>query len=354
MKKITPVLIACLVLSCNSRTKENCEITIKEFPVEEKLMCSIISVPPIILSPGSLFITGNNLIIVSPRKDTVFDIFSFPDFQFLFSAGVKGGGPDDFMRIDRRRPAPTDKGFNLFLMDSKKYRHVEINNKTNSLVIEDTKYHFEQEDDIVNGFMQLNDSLFIYFGGFTNNTEYKLLNSRTNKIQRFSPYPNRTDKNSNELNATLYLKGSTGKPDGKLFASFYANFKRWRIFDYNGLLIRDISVAVPPFTTNISTDSDRYTFYDSYPFATDNYIYVFCRNMKQGESRKDNTELQIWDWDGQPVAKYILDKYLTCFTVDEKEKNLYGVNNNEGDEDKIFKYYLPSLLTVKRDSETKP
>jgi hypothetical protein len=319
------------------RSEKNITIGVDKFPVEEMLISSVINVPPLVLAPANIFVTGNYFVITTPRKDTIFDIFSYPDFQYQFSAGVKGGGPDDFATmIDRRCPVSTKKGFNVFFVESKKYREIGIDIYNKRLyTIGEHKYTFEATDDIINGFMPLNDSVVIYLGGFIGKTEYKMLNVYTKEILSFGYYPQWV--NSEENKALIYLKGTTAKPDGKKFASFYAYFKRWRIFDNHGNIEADINVNISPLTTDFS---DRYTYY-GYPFSTDKYIYVCCRNQKFGETQTDNTELQIWNWDGKPVAKYMLDKYIGCFTVDEQQNVLYGANSNEGNEDKIFKYHLP-------------
>ena len=339
MQKYILFLFFSFFLSCHSEKEKNVRIEINKFPLEEKLAALVINVPPFILAPGSLFITGNHFVVVSPRKDILFDIFSYPDFQYQFSSGMKGGGPDDFsLMMDRRCPVPTEKGFNVFFTDSKKYREVGIDDKNKRVyTIREYNYNFDNTDAIVNGFMPLNDSIIVYNSGFTGNTEYKLLNTYKKEIVSFSPYPQWTTHMPDENEALIYLKGSTAKPDGEKFASFYAYFKRWRIFDNKGNLEQEIQVNIPPLTADFSDRKNRYTYY-GYPFSTDKYIYVCCRNQKNGGALGDNTELQIWNWKGKPVAKYILDKYISCFTIDEQKNVLYGLNSDEGNEDKIFSY----------------
>jgi hypothetical protein len=288
-----------------------------------------------------MFITGNYFVIVTPRKDKIFDVFTYPGLDHLFSDGVRGGGPDDFLSIDRRCPAPAKHGFNVFLMDSKKYREVGIDATNKRLyTIREHKYPFLSTADLVNGFMPLNDHEFIFYDAPGSDTEYCLARAGETATVSFSPYPGWSNGNPGEHDLFAYLKGSTARPDGKRFATFYAYFKRWRVFDSNGTLTHDISVEIPPCKPDSEDPRDKYTYYSS-PFSTDKYIYAFCRNQKGSAPRAEETELQVWDWDGNPVARFTLDKYISCFTVDEQRKTLYGANSDEGNEETIFTYTLP-------------
>ena len=337
--------IACVLFSCTQRNPQRINSTVTQFPIDEMLTSEVVRVPPIIITPTFMFITGNHLVIQNNKKDTLFDIFSYPDIHYQFSAGTRGKGPKDFPEF-LSGPTQIPNGFALFLVDYKKYCEIEIDDNNKELNrIKEQRFQFAENDDIINGLFPLKRDEFIYLSDFEDDMEFKKLNTRTNEIISFSPYPQWVSKESagGEINISLYLKVSTAKPDGKRFASFYVKFKRWRLFNDNGDLLREVSVDTPPLNTEGTKSLEPYFYYSSYPFPTDKYIYAFCRNVKSGSADKESNELQIWDWNGNPIAVYHLDQYITSFTVDEKAKTLFGVNNNEGSEGKIFKYSLPFL-----------
>jgi len=345
MRKIIHLALICILVSCTQTLPQNINRTVTQFPIDTMLTSSVVRVPPIIMAPTFMFITGNHLVIQNNKKDTLFDIFSFPGLQYQFSAGTRGKGPEEFPDLDRRYPTITPNGFAVFFIDYKTYCEIGIDDINKTLFrIKEQRFQFDDNDDIINGFMPLKQNEFIYFSDYGNAMEYKKLNTSTTEIVSFCPYPTWAGKEGEAMYAksSLYLNATTPKPDGKKFAAFFSNFKRWRLFNDNGILLRDVSVEVPPFTVGWPKEEERYIYYH-FPLSTDNYIFIFCLNAQETNPKNVAPELQIWDWNGNPVAVCHLDQWLTCFAVDEKAKTLFGVNNNEGSEGKIFKYSLPFL-----------
>jgi hypothetical protein len=341
-KYLIIVFFICFLFSCKKEKQDVLIIT--KFPVQENLVASVINIPPINLAPDNIFITDNYLVMASIRKDTIFDFFLLPNCNYQFSAGIKGGGPDDFSTmIDLFYFAPTIKGFNVFFTEKGIYREVEIDKRSKNIyTVNNKRLKFEQLP--VQGFHPLGNDRIVYMSGFEKKSEFSIFDSKTNKTIFLSPYPKWTGRELENDRMFTYVKGIVPKPDGEMFAAFYVYFKRWRIYNNEGMLIRDISVKIPPFSSNLLDIDERYVYYGRI-FATNNYLYALCKNKKRNESLpEDNTELQVWDWDGNPVALYNLDKYLFCFTIDEKENVLYGVNRDEENEDKIFKYRLPDTF----------
>lgn len=48
-------------------------------------------------------------------------------------------------------------------------------------------------------------------------------------------------------------------------------------------------------------------------------------------------EIHVFDWHGNPIQKFIVNEYITKFTVDNREKYLYGIDPNEA----IYRYDIP-------------
>jgi hypothetical protein len=85
----------------------------------------------------------------------------------------------------------------------------------------------------------------------------------------------------------------------------------------------------------------RMIYYYNYPRASDKYIYVLCKDSKVSDDYGEETKLQIWDWDGNPVANLILDRKIDFFIIYEEEQKIYAINVDEGHEDKIYVYSIP-------------
>jgi hypothetical protein len=192
-----------------------------------------------------------------------------------------------------------------------------------------------------NGFLDLGDGKICYvtYGGqnVDHDTEYVILNTETGESKEVSPFPHFLDDHAwGDLDKLfLYAKNSVVKPDKSRFASFYGRFKFFRIHDADGGIVKNVRVETEP-------RGERLIAYGTgFPKATDRYIFVFCTNRRENEPPADTTELQIWDWEGNPVVKYVLDRNLRCFAFSEKYKRLYATN--QYDADRIYSYQIPEL-----------
>jgi hypothetical protein len=289
-------------------------------------------------------ISGDKLIIFYYKKDTVLDIFQLPECKYLFSAGIRGGGPNDFPgECDVRSFQSTENGFSIiadygllrkFIIDVRKKNIFAVDNKsinTDFLALP------------INGFNTVNDTLSVAFSDLEYNEGYEFvqINTKTGKNRFFSLFPDWSSTIwAKQSKAFAYIKNTVPHPSGTKFASFYGYFKRWRIYDSNTVLLKDIAVNIPPY--NINDDFyQRMVYYYSYPRASDKYIYVLCKDRKADENSDNETKLQVWDWNGNPVANLILDRKTDFFAVYEKERKIYTVNADEEHENKIYVYSIP-------------
>ena len=67
--------------------------------------------------------------------------------------------------------------------------------------------------------------------------------------------------------------------------------------------------------------------YGFYPQVTEKYIYLFdcLSSVKDARARKPELSgtVLVFDWDGNPVRKLIIDQYIIRFTVDKNDEYLY-------------------------------
>lgn len=331
-------IILLVFYSCQSGRSNNSVITINNFPVNSNLKAQIIDIPPVAISPFNLFITKDKLIMFNMKKDTIFDIFNLPECEYLFAAGNKGEGPNDFFDIDRRLFIPTNNGFKVFFQNQKALKEAEIQRNSIKIAQENIlKFNIDQYP--INGFTPINDTTYLYWSGFEAETEYNLLNTNTQIHKPFSPYPKWCKSEINEDKIFTYVKNITVKPDGKMFAAFYGYFKKFRIYDHLGNLLKDISIEIEPYDEDLNK-KNRTIFYFSYPKSSNKYIYALCKNADQ--QTVTNPELQIWKWDGTPIGAYKLDRPISLFAVSEEYGKIYAINGDI--EDQIYIYDLPNIL----------
>lgn len=299
-------------------------------------MAEIKKIPPVAMTPHNIFVSGNHLVLYNGRKDTLFDVFTIPDLEWKFAAGIQGQGPQDFYQLERRLFLPTEKGFKIFSQPDRKLKEVWIQDSTLWI---DNEHAVEFDIDKIpaNGVLPLNDTSIIYWGGMDSDAEYLSLDSHSTP-KELTSYPDWDKTNNQEEPIFKYVKNSVLNNDHTRFISFYRYFKRFRILNTDGHIIKDVIIKAPPYEEAIKEDmQDRVVYYHIPSRTNGKYIYVMCKNSTRAENRIQ--ELQVWNWDGEPIARYDMDRKLTLFSVSDKEKKIYAVDGDT--EDVIYVYDLP-------------
>lgn len=64
--------------------------------------------------------------------------------------------------------------------------------------------------------------------------------------------------------------------------------------------------------------------------ATTQYVYALYSNKKVYEASRKSNIVLVFDWNGNPVKKYVLDTDAYYIAVDEVQQNIYAaVKNSE-------------------------
>ena len=324
-----------LLVACSAPVAKK-EIVVSEFPESKELKATIVHTSPVILAPEAMFIMDDRIYIVQPKKDTIFDIFDLNDCRYLHSLGTRGGGPDEFIYPQANTVQVHDKQFTLF--DRTFMRTVAIR-PNGSLQIVKSDQMFGSP---VNGFLRINDSLCssyadCFYSLEPGDLEYRVKNLRSGTEVKFSKYPDLSPRKfTGDTRCQVYYKYLTANAARGKFAAFYTHFKFFRIYNVSDTIEieKEVHVNVPPFEQVADVDDwqKRQLFYGQV-FSSDNYIYVYTYL----------SEIQVWDWDGNPVISYSLDHQFFTFTISEKTKKIYTVSAAEEDWDKFFVYDLSHL-----------
>jgi hypothetical protein len=310
------------------------EITITEFPVTKELKTAVMQTSPVILAPDGIFIMNSRIWIIQSKKDTLFDVFKLPDCTYLYSTGIKGGGPDDFIYPQSQTIQASGDRFTI--LDNFILKTMEVQPAG---LLRTVKRERIFEMIPVNGFAKLNDSLFCAFAdcatGSDGNFEFEfvLKNISSNEEIKFSNYPDLTDKKfQGDQKCQIYYKYPVANPSKGKFATFYSYFKFFRIYSVNGVLEKEIHVNIEPYNTDNIEDWEKRNIYYGKPVATEKYIYAPC----------SQNEIHVWDWDGNPVIQYFIDIDFSAFTISEELNKLYMVRYSDDEEsiDKIYVYDL--------------
>lgn len=332
MKKVS-FLLMLLLCACADSEKER---VVTEFDRYGELVSESVTVPVPYLVPRYMGISGDYLVVHKVREEKLFSIFSLPDLTYVGDAGVRGKGPDDFNLLDTRSFQMTQNGFKVVDANLNMWKEVEIVDK--GLKVKDSRQLFGQGM-TCNGFYPMGEERYVTFAQPDSEKEYVLYDGNTGEFSVVdAEYPH-WQKLSKEMPAFMaYSRTCVPHPDGKRFAAFYSRFKRWRLFDASLQLVSEIDVQVEPYKADATLEpSEQPTYYIGQPYATDKCIYVLCSN--KNTAKDGRSELQVWDWNGNPVACYTFDRKLSLMVISEKYDKIYGIDNSI--EDRMFVYDLP-------------
>ena len=330
MRNIAFVWMLLVFCACSDSDKQR---TITEFAKTGELTAEVVAVPVPYLVPRYMGISGDYLLIHKVREEKLFSIYSLPDLTHVADAGMRGQGPNDFNLLDTRSFQMTEYGFKVIDANLNMLKDVEI--VDNGLNVKESKLLFAQGV-ASNGFYPMGKGRYVAFTQPDSDKEFAIYDENTGEFSLVEgSYPHWQELPKNMPVFLAYLKTCVAHLDGKRFAAFYGRYKRWRLFDDSMELISDIDVRVEPYKADATLEgAEQHTYYIGQPYATDKYIYVLCSNKNAGKDER--SELQVWDWDGNPVACYTFDRKLSLIAVSEKYNKIYGVDNLI--EDQLFVY----------------
>ena len=76
--------------------------------------------------------------------------------------------------------------------------------------------------------------------------------------------------------------------------------------------------------------------------ATNEYLFVLCHNEHTQNLPNNKPTLEIWDWNGNPIAYLKLDQPICSFDVTDDNSKIYATSFN--DMDKIFLYKIRKYI----------
>ena len=321
---------------------QNVEI---KFPIEKTIVPNKIDVEPVIYAktPG-VVISNNKLIVMRSYSVPLYSVFEIPLCKYIGSFGSRGKGPNEFEYPDARTATASSNGFKLF--DSRKgLLFVDISKYS----ISKKQFSIEQiklpgELYILNDAIQVNDS--IIYGlpeAWKSDKMFVKYNINSYEIDYFGEYPEFCSKMEKDYVWGLLWRHSVCKPDGTRFASFFDNFKMFRIYNNSEKLEKEVVMDIPDVVHMCNRkEGERTKIFYRVVKSTNEYIFAMCINETSDKTLEINPTIEIWDWDGNPIAKLKMDNPIFSFDVTPSNKALYCIDRIITD--KIFVYNLESIL----------
>lgn len=330
MKKNTTLIskIAFLLFfmfaSCDKKNNDTISF-IEKFPINENLKSVAHSVSKDLLLPTEMFISNSKLVIYDGGKTELFKVFSLPDLEYKYSWGNIGKGPNEFRMVD---PNTFDLSSNgVYVKDIHSIKHIEIKNDS---VVFQKETKLPLLENIINRIRKINDSIYFADNALSKDDfEHVIINTNKKRIvSQFGKYPDdglKFDKPND--NYQFYGKDNVINISKQKFATFYYFSNKFKLFDLEGNLLNEVNIKSKKENKNLRSK----IVYNIKPHATKNYIYA----LHSGElTKKDmmsnfsevKLKLNIWDWNGKPIASYSLDRPISDFVVDETNNMIYATS----------------------------
>lgn len=304
----------------------------------EELRAESIAIDQII-KPVGWVEAGGKAVIQSSGTDTMYYVYSLPDFRYMYAGGTKGEGPEELGNPYLMGKVPSMKTF--WVVDWGKGTLIDFQVGKDSLKAL-TRFKPEGEDDPV---LMVNDSVAVYEGGYNldNLCWIKLVKVHTGEIldsvlTRSVIEVQQGDgwTSVNMKNVPAYIS------DGKTLALKYEYTDRVEFYDISGgkfVLKKAVgdSRTLEQLRAEDFWKKTEGKYYDG--FAADkDHVYILEYEYREEEKSPRqilSSAVLVYDWDSNPVRKFILDKPVNDLLVYGDKMFCF---NNEEDFEQVYVY----------------
>ncbi|AKP50412.1 BF3164 family lipoprotein [Cyclobacterium amurskyense] len=334
-------LSALFLLSCQSN--DSSKKLIRELPDSGSLISKEIAMDSTVLIPSKILVYPDKAVILDNGKESLFKVFSLPDFSLLYSFGKLGEGPDEFSYVNVN--SLQEKGDDMVVVSGTKLRKIRMEEE--GAVMGESVKLFKSNSGPVNRLLMLNDSTYIcdIFDAIPGGPEYQMVNLLSAKeVATFGKYPEQsTNQGSGEGNLYQDFGKSTviNPKDGRL-AAFYFSQNQIKFYNPKGELLKEIGVEA----LEKPVSGEELDLFWVEPYATENHIYVMFVGKPKSEIMEEfetfRPHMEIWDWEGNLLERYTMDQFLTSYAVSEKRQKIYGFSYFK--EGVLFEYNLKDAV----------
>ena len=290
----------------------------------------------------ALVVTNDYVVVVRTFTEPLFQIFSLLGLAYLGGVGRKGKGPDELEFPDARTAVKTNNGFKVFDVH-KGYMYVDITGYKNKKEFTIKNLKVPGELYILNDAIQLNDSIIIGLPeGWKTDKLNVMYNIHTGKINYFGSYPTIFPERYKNLYWGAFWRHSVAKPDGTKFASYFNGVKMFRIYNASGRVEVEKIMKVFKLFEGKSFSQDPKKVYYNVVRAGDKYIYALDLDEYREKLLESYPAIEIWDWQGNPVARLTLDHHIQSFDISPDGNGIYAFDREITNE--ILYYDLHNIV----------
>jgi hypothetical protein len=316
------LLICCFFTFCSNSSKKSYKESQPVFKNETFISPKTKVFIEQVIAPEFMTKIGNVALVTCSRTDTMIYAYHLPDMTYLYGFGIRGGGPDDFTVLPMFCESMADYLY-IWGYGPTTIKKFSLSEDNKLLPVKKIRLPFY---DVFN-FMNIVDDRYVFYFNVDQlqikkidlEEDMKAVNLK-NKLSEIN-----FDKDPHKESYFYSNRGLMAMNNKYII---YAYIYKNQIDIYN---ISDLSLHHRltgsenglPFRQGKTFDVE-YQYYCQL-VTTDKYIYA-CQVNKD-----KNYILEIYDYEGNPINKYILEIPLSALIIDESNKILVGCNPKDDD-----------------------
>lgn len=328
-EKIIRVFVLMLVLqSCIGKNRQSPEFD----AISKRISGKVLSSSAVYMRyPFRVRLIGSTLVVMDLHgSDYYYHEFSFPELKLKHSFAKPGVGPNEYLDAENIR---FDKQGSFYLLDA---------NKSTITVFDrhkpDTTERIKLSDKLIRtlDFDIVNDSTFVV-PDYTGKHRFNLINRKGQITRSCFTIPGKKNNSSNVVVAQAWRSFIDYNPSNGILAMVTQLGQVLEIYNLKTNSIINIvygKAGEPEFINKggYASPCGIMGYSDVYVGKDKIYAVFWGKTFKDIEkdpnSKDGGNLLQVFDLTGKPLCQYILDKYITGFTVDEKQNKVIALDVN--------------------------
>ncbi len=296
------------------------------YSLTDTLRGEILAVP--LDSYAGLYYNDYGILAATRVDNGIFQLLDSLDASKITVAGRRGRGPDEFlmaMAMQYDRVTNRFSAFDLYKQEMVTYL---VSPDTISLV---GNVHLKRDLQSVN---YINDSLLVFIN-FYPDQKIGLINTGAEVI--YEEEYNTLDDDRIKTGHAYHSVDMSVSPDKNYIGVADGRFPAILIYRNtpNGFELKWKKILFKPLY-DFNSEKKWYKFREEHYagfrslYLSDKYIYLSCDDtqiidIRRKAPKQKHTYLLVMDYDGNIVNKYLLDKFVSDFTLSPDERSLYAV-----------------------------
>jgi hypothetical protein len=334
MNKLLSLLLLILI-SCSAKNEYvNLEkLNLNDFKIEKKLKGDIINFEPFVMRPSDLLVIDSLLVTIELAEKKLFHIYNLNTKKKIAEVIYRGQGPNDMIM-----PQFLDVNDNIIsiadMATSTIYKYyISDFIKTDNLPV---PFKITQLGEMINTDIEnFNDNILCstYSDGF----QLSIFDPEGNKIKDIIEYPPTTSTYTNiEKRDAFYMNFTTNRSDRIILCYYMTDLIK--VYDQQANLYKRIhgpdhffshvkeyrngEISLSTLKKGLNRDA-----YFSPENAGDEFMVLYNGGyIDDPDHSVSCNKLFSFNWNGKPNVIYNIDDPIFSFTVDAKNKKIYGIS----------------------------